>query len=169
MVPSPGTEFPQHEHLVGIVIAGFPFMMYTGPCAHRVEAAIQAHDDLFTGNLECDSLIRQARTIQRQKEREDPCYANEPRITAEHPGEVIAPEDRVELFIDGSLFLMRRGPCVKSVDRALMAHDDLFTGDEACDALIRKARDIQRRKEQEDPSYADEPRVTPAPGQDGDD
>ena len=80
MVPTPGTEFPQHEHLVGIVIAGFPFLMHPGPCAHRVEAAILAHDDLFTGNMECDVLIRQARTIQRQKEREDPCYANEPRI-----------------------------------------------------------------------------------------
>src|SRR5271154_958315 len=57
MVPTPRTEFPEHEHLVGITIAGFPFMMHPGPCAHRVEAAIQAHDDLFTGNLECDALI----------------------------------------------------------------------------------------------------------------
>jgi len=67
--------------MVGIVIAGFPFMMHPGPCAHSVEAAILAHEDLFTGDKACDSLIRQARAIQRRKEAEDPSYANEPRIT----------------------------------------------------------------------------------------
>ena len=80
MVPTPGMA-PPPEHLVGIIIAGFPFLMHRGPCAHRVEAAIQAHDDVFTGDQACDTLIRQARAIQRQKEAEDPDYANEPRIT----------------------------------------------------------------------------------------
>ena len=88
MVPLPGAELPQHEHMVGIVIAGYPFLMHPGPCAHLVEAAILAHDDLFSGNQACDSLIRQARTIQRRKEAEDPSYANEPRITpAPTPGD----------------------------------------------------------------------------------
>jgi hypothetical protein len=80
MVPMPGMA-PPPEHMVGIIIAGFPFLMHPGPCAHRVEAAIQAHDDLFTGDEACDTLIRQARAIQRRKEKEDPSYANEPRIT----------------------------------------------------------------------------------------
>jgi hypothetical protein len=88
-LPSPGAmsptppEMPPPEHLVGIIIAGFPFMMHPGPCAHRVEAAILAHDDLFTGDSSCDTLIKRARAIQRQKEAEDPDYANEPRITPE--------------------------------------------------------------------------------------
>jgi hypothetical protein len=165
MVPRPGVEYPQHEHLIGINIDRENFRMHRGPCAFRVNAAIQAHDDLFTGNQECDALIRQARAIQRRKEREDPCYANEARITSATPREV-APEDRIQLFIDGSLFMMPRGPCVRSVDIALMEHDDIFIGDPACDALIRRARAIQRRKEAEDPAYANEPRGTPAPGED---
>jgi hypothetical protein len=78
--PTPA-ESPQHEHLVGIAIDGEGFMMHRGPCAFRVEAAILAHDDLFTGEQACDTLIRQARAIQRRKEAEDQSYANEPRIT----------------------------------------------------------------------------------------
>jgi hypothetical protein len=80
MVPTPGTA-PAHEHMVGIIIAGFPFMMHPGPCVRSVSNAIMAHDDLFTGDPVCDAFIRQARAIQRQKEAEDPTYANEPRIT----------------------------------------------------------------------------------------
>jgi hypothetical protein len=76
----PGMASPP-EHMVGIIIAGFPFLMQPGPCAHGVEAAIQAHDDLFTADEACDTLIRQARAIQRRKEKEDPSYANEPRNT----------------------------------------------------------------------------------------
>ena len=165
MVPTPGSVQPP-EHLIGIHIDGEAFMMHARPCGLQVNAAIQAHDDLFTGNQECDALIRQARAIQRRKEREDPCYANEPRITAANPGTVPAPKDRIQLFIDGSLFMMQRGPCVRNVDIALMEHDDLFTGEPACDALIRQARAIQRRKEAEDPDYANEPRGTPGPGED---
>ena len=85
--PTPG-EIPDHEHLVGIAIDGVGFMMHPGPCAFRVEAAIMAHDDLFTGDQACDSLIRQARAIQRRREAEDPAYANAPRITpAPTPGD----------------------------------------------------------------------------------
>jgi hypothetical protein len=79
MVPTPGMVSPP-EHLIGIHINGEEFMMHARPCGLQVNAAIQAHDDLFTGNQECDALIRQARAIQRRKEKEDPCYANEPRI-----------------------------------------------------------------------------------------
>jgi hypothetical protein len=80
--PTPA-ESPQHEHLVGIAIGGEGFMMHPGPCAFRVEAAILAHEDLFTGEQACDSLIRQARAIQRRREAENPAYAHEPRITPE--------------------------------------------------------------------------------------
>jgi len=67
--------------MIGIPIDGFNFMMHPGPCAFRVEAAMQAHEDLFTGDQACDALIRQARGIQRQKEAEDPDYANSPSST----------------------------------------------------------------------------------------
>jgi hypothetical protein len=79
--PTPGVEYQQHEHLVGIAIDGEGFRMPSGTCAFRVEAAILAHDDVFTGDQACDSLIRQARAIQRRRETEDPAYANAPRIT----------------------------------------------------------------------------------------
>jgi hypothetical protein len=82
MAPTAALEYsPQHEHLVGLTINGEHFMMHPGPCVLHVEAAIQAHEDLFTGNEACDTLIRQARVIQRRKEAEDQSYANEPRIT----------------------------------------------------------------------------------------
>lgn len=68
---------------VGITIDGYAFMMNRGPCMFKVGAAIQAHDDLFTGDKNCDEQIRQAREIQRQKEADDPSYANEPRATPE--------------------------------------------------------------------------------------
>jgi hypothetical protein len=164
--PTPTPHLINHEHPIRIGIDGSAFMMQRGPCVRRVDNAIMAHDDLFTGDPACDALIRQARAIQRQKEAEDPSYANEPRITAAHPGEVSSPENRIQLSIDGSVFLMQRGPCVRSVDIALMEHDDLFTGNPACDTLIRQARVIQRQKEAEDPSYANEPRIMPAPGED---
>lgn len=79
-LPMPSIE-PYHEHLVGVTIDGYRFLMHPGPCAFRVEAAIQAHQDILTGDKSCDAQIRQARAIQRQKEAEDPAYANEPRIT----------------------------------------------------------------------------------------
>src|SRR5690242_4826325 len=78
--PTPGMA-TSVEHLIGITIDGYPFMMKPGPCAFSVEAAIQAHDDLLTGDDACDQQIRAARQIQRQKEVEDPEYANGPRIT----------------------------------------------------------------------------------------
>jgi hypothetical protein len=74
MVPTPGTA-PPPEHLIGIHIDGFNFMMHPGPCARSLDNAIRAHQDLFTGDKACDDLIRQARSIQRQKEAEDPAYA----------------------------------------------------------------------------------------------
>ena len=74
MVPTPGMIRPP-EHLLGIAIDTYVFRMRPGPCAFRVRAAIDADKDLFTGDKACDSLIRQARTIQRQKEAEDPAYA----------------------------------------------------------------------------------------------
>jgi hypothetical protein len=61
---------------------------------------------------------------------------------------------------------MERGPCAFKVESAIQAHADLLTGDPKCDALIRRAREIQRQKEAEYPSYANEPRVTPAPSPD---
>jgi hypothetical protein len=67
------------------------------------------------------------------------------------------------ITIDGFPFMMESGPCARKVSAAIMAHDDLFTGDKVCDGWIRKARDIQRQHEIEDPSYAIEPRITPAP------
>ena len=73
------------------------------------------------------------------------------------------PQHPIRIGIDGSAFMMHRSPCVASVAIAIRAHDDLFTGDPACDALIRQARAIQRQKEAEDPDYANEPRITPAP------
>ena len=79
-VPTPGVVW-QHEHMIGIPIDGEDFVMHPGRCALPVNAAILAHDDLFTGDKNCDALIRQARAIQRQKEAEDPTYANEPRLT----------------------------------------------------------------------------------------
>ena len=77
MVPTPGTA-PPPEHMIGIHIDGFNFMMHPGPCARSVDNAIRAHRDLFTGDQACDGLIRQARAIQRQKEAEDPSYAKPP-------------------------------------------------------------------------------------------
>jgi hypothetical protein len=74
MVPTPGMK-PPPEHPVQITIDNYVFSMRPGPCASRVRAAIDADDDLFTGDRACDSLIRQARTIQRQKDAEDPAYA----------------------------------------------------------------------------------------------
>jgi hypothetical protein len=74
MVPTPGMISPP-EHPLGIAIDTYVFRMRRGPCAFRVEAAIDADKDLFTGDKACDSLIRQARTIQRQKEAENPAYA----------------------------------------------------------------------------------------------
>ena len=79
-VPTPGVVW-QHEHMMGIPINGEDFVMHPGPCALPVNAAILAHEDLFTGDKSCDALILQARTMQRRKEAEDPSYANEPRIT----------------------------------------------------------------------------------------
>jgi hypothetical protein len=79
-VPTPGMV-PQYEHLIRINIDGIAFMMHPDPCGASVTSAIQAHDNLFTGDQSCDALISQARAIQRQKEAEDPTYANEPRIT----------------------------------------------------------------------------------------
>lgn len=92
--PTPA-ESPPHEHLVGIAIDGEGFMMHRGPCAFRVEAAIQAHEDLFTGERACDSLIRQARAVQRRREAEDPAYANAPRITPE-PTPAESGDDRIQ-------------------------------------------------------------------------
>ena len=158
-VPTFGSV-PQHPIRIGI--DGSAFMMQRGPCARSVDNAIMAHDDLFTGDPACDALIRQARAIQRQKEAEDPSYANEPRITPA-PTSVQHHEHPIGITIDGYAFMMQRGPCARSADNAIMAHDDLFTGDPACDALIRQARAIQRQKEAEDPSYANGPRITPAP------
>ena len=80
MVPTPGIA-PPHEHMLAIHIDGYQFMMWPGPCAFRVSAAIQARQDLLSGDQACNKQIRQARAIQRQKEAEDPDYANEPRIT----------------------------------------------------------------------------------------
>jgi len=74
MVPTPGMISPP-EHPVGISIDTYVFQMRRGPCAFRVRAAIDSDKDLLTGDEACDSLIRQARTIQRQKEAEDPSYA----------------------------------------------------------------------------------------------
>lgn len=74
MVPTPGMK-PPPVHPVQITIDNHVFSMRPGPCASRVQAAIDADDDLFTGDKACDSLIRQARTIQRQKDAEDPAYA----------------------------------------------------------------------------------------------
>jgi hypothetical protein len=169
MVPAPGS-IQHHEHPIGITIDGYAFMMHRGPCARSVDNAIMAHDDLFTGDPACDALIRQARAIQRQKEAEDPSYANEPRITPA-PGSIQHHEHPIRIGIDGSAFMMHRSPCVARVAIAIRAHDDLFTGDPACDALIRQARAIQRQKEAEDLSYANEPRITPAstPAVSGDD
>ena len=79
-VPTPGIMAPP-EHLIGVTIDGYRFLMHPGPCAHRVEAAIRAHQDKLTGENSCDAQIRQARAIQRQKEAEDPAYANELRVT----------------------------------------------------------------------------------------
>lgn len=78
-VPMPSIA-PPHAHMLAIHIDGYQFMMWPGPCAHRVSAAIQAHQDLLTGDEPCDKLIRQARGIQRQKEAEDPDYAK-PAVT----------------------------------------------------------------------------------------
>lgn len=72
-VPTPGMV-PPPEHPVLIGIDTDVFTMSPGPCAFRVRAAIDADKDLFTGDKDCDSLIRQARAIQRQKEAEDPLY-----------------------------------------------------------------------------------------------
>ena len=74
MVPMPGMR-PPPVHPVQITIDNYVFSMRPGPCASRVRAAIDADADLFTGDKACDSLIRQARTIQRQKDAEDPAYA----------------------------------------------------------------------------------------------
>lgn len=78
--PTPGMEGSE-QHLIGIMIAGYPFMMKPGPCAFKVEAAIQAHADLFSADEACDGQIRKARTIQREKEAENPAYAHGVRIT----------------------------------------------------------------------------------------
>jgi hypothetical protein len=86
-----------------------------------------------------------------------------PSAMAATPRSIQHHEHPIRIGIDGSAFMMQRGPCARSVDNAIMAHDDLFSGDPACDALIRQARAIQRQKEAEDPSYANEPRITPAP------
>jgi hypothetical protein len=72
-VPTPGMV-PPPEHPVLIGIDTDVFTVRPGPCAFRVRAAIDADKDLFTGDKDCDSLIRQARAIQRQKEAEDPEY-----------------------------------------------------------------------------------------------
>jgi hypothetical protein len=77
MLPTPGTA-PPPEHMIGIHIDGFNFMMHPGPCARSLDNAIRAHQDLFTGDKACDSMIKQARAIQRQKEAEDPNYAKPP-------------------------------------------------------------------------------------------
>jgi hypothetical protein len=74
MVPRPGVA-PPPEHMIGIRIDGFNFMMHRGRCVRSVDIAIQAHEDLLTGDQACDDLIRQARVIQRRKEAEDPAYA----------------------------------------------------------------------------------------------
>jgi hypothetical protein len=73
---------PPPEHKIDIIIDGYHFEMRgSDPCRWNVQASIQAHDDLYTGDPRCDALIKQARAIQRQKEAEDPDYANAPRIT----------------------------------------------------------------------------------------
>jgi hypothetical protein len=73
---------PQQKQMIGITINGYEFMMDAGdPCRWRVQDAIYAHADLYTGDPHCDALIKQAREIQKQKEAEDPDYANAPRIT----------------------------------------------------------------------------------------
>ena len=74
MVPRPGM-IPPPVHPIQITIDNYVFSMRPGPCASRVRAAIDADEDLFTGDKACDSLIRQARAIQRQKDAEDPAYA----------------------------------------------------------------------------------------------
>jgi hypothetical protein len=73
MVPMP-RMIPPPVHPVQITIDNYVFSMRSGPCASRVRAAIDADADLFTGDRACDSLIRQARTIQQQKDAEDPAY-----------------------------------------------------------------------------------------------
>lgn len=80
MVPMP-RMIPPPEHPVQMTIDNYVFSMRPGPCASRVRAAIDADKDLFTGDKACDSLIRQARTIQRQKDAEDPAYARAMRAT----------------------------------------------------------------------------------------
>ena len=74
MVPMPGM-MPPPVHPVQITIDNYVFSMRPGPCASRVRAAIDADDDLFTGDKACDSVIKQARAIQLQKDAEDPAYA----------------------------------------------------------------------------------------------
>ena len=74
MVPMPGI-MPPPVHPVQITIDNYVFSMRPGPCASRVRAAIDADDDLFTGDKACDSVIKQARAIQLQKDAEDPAYA----------------------------------------------------------------------------------------------
>lgn len=74
MVPTPGMISPP-VHPIQITIDNYVFSMRPGPCASRVRAAIDGDENLFTGDKACDSLIRQARAIQRQKEAEDPAYA----------------------------------------------------------------------------------------------
>lgn len=79
------------------------------------------------------------------------------------PGVWPAPEPRVRIDINGFHFMATRGFCAESVARAIRAHKDLFSGKKTCDEEVRKARAIQHQNEAEDPSYANEPRITPAP------
>ncbi len=89
--PTPAMGEPEPAHRVSINIGGYGFDMKPGPCVAKVEAAIQVHDDLFTGDPACDEQIRKARERQRKVEAKDPAYANAPRIG---PAPTPAPGER---------------------------------------------------------------------------
>jgi hypothetical protein len=58
-------------------IDGYYFKMPPGPCVFKVETALNAHADIYSGNKTCDAYIKKARVIQKQKEAEDPNYVPE--------------------------------------------------------------------------------------------
>jgi hypothetical protein len=92
-----------------------------------------------------------------------------PNYVPAHPGVPLPKSEEsdrphlIGLSIDGYDFGIKRGWCSMRVQEALYAHQLLLTGNRWCDRWIRQARYIQQQKELEDPSYADEPRITPAP------
>ncbi len=77
--PSPPSMYynPPPLKTARLSIDGYYFKMPPGPCVFKVETALNAHADIYSGNKTCDEYIKKARVIQKQKEAEDPNYVPE--------------------------------------------------------------------------------------------